>query len=69
MSWLHAYVQNNLQHKPRLERSSLTEVNAKNHAEITSDSMATIPQNLESKRVIHPEGVLDLNLYGDVPMK
>ena len=31
------------------ERNSLTEVNATNHAETTSDRMATIPQNLESK--------------------
>ena len=35
------------------ERNSLTEVNATNHAETTSDRMATIPPNLESKRITH----------------
>ena len=35
------------------ERNSLTEVNAKNHAETTSDRIATIPQNWKSKRFIH----------------
>ena len=39
--------------EPRLERSSLTEVNATDHAEITSHRMATISQNLESEKVIH----------------
>ena len=65
------HVKNNLQHITKAQhttRNSLTEVNATSQAETTSDRMATIPQNLESQRVIHNSlQVLSSTINMDLP--
>ena len=64
------YVKNNLQHITKARAQFFDKVNVTSQAETTSDRMATIPQNLESERVIHNSlQVLSSTINMDLPSR